>query len=439
MAGHVELTETEVKIIKLSVPNRDSVAFLSKVDEADRVAVVRKAVEVGLFCLERGQNAGDVEFVKRQVAELLGSVEKAVGKIPEETQRAILAKIGSDDGQVLSPVTEVVNQAKAETERKIKEVRDLLSNEIDPSKSTSTLGLALSAVKGLLDPTRTDSVQYRIEQAVNQVAQPNGSLAETVKRTVGDAIKPLQDEFNRFTQGLHGAEMVAEAMAGTTAKGPVWEDEVTVVLQQWAKMSGNSCEHVGADNQPGDFVVVVQDGWATAGPLRIVIEARDRQNAVGRQKIAQDLEPKFRERQAHVGIYVSKSQAGLAKEIGDWAEGQCNSGPWVACVGDHLITAIRFAIAQHRIKEMKQSQPEVDAGSIRGQVEAIRTSIRRIRTIKTKATNITQAAADIELESESLRKEVEGHLVDVEEALKKAAKPPMSVPAVASEEAVSVV
>jgi hypothetical protein len=120
----------------------------------------------------------------------------------------------------------------------------------------------------------------------------------------------------------------------------------------------------------------------------------------------------------------------LAKEIGDWAEGQCNSGPWVACSRENLLTAVRFAIVQQRLKEMKQSQPEVDAGDIKAQVDGIRTCIRRIRTIKTKVTNIKDAAGDIENESESLRREIEGHLSEVEGALLKARKPPEGITAV---------
>lgn len=436
MPNNVMVTDLEITILELSISNKDSAAFLLRVPEADRVPVLQKAIEVGLFCLERGQNAGDVEFVRRQIEGLLGSVEQAVGKIPDQARDALLAKIGTDDGQVLAPVKTAVNDAKTATEQRIREVRDLLANDLDPSKSTTVLGQALSAIRDLLNPKMEDSVQAKITSAVNQVALPNGSLAETVKKTVADAIKPLQIDVNRLTQELHGAEMVEDALAQTTAKGATFEDEVATSLQQWAKMSGsgNSVERVGTDNQPGDFVVVVNEPWATSGPIRIVIEARDRQNALGKQKVAQDLEPKFRERQAHSGIYVSKTQAGLGREIGDWAEGQCNSGPWVACTGENLLTAVRFAIVQQRLKEMRQSQPEVDAGDIKAQVDAIRTCLRRVRTIKTKVTNIRDTATDIEGESESLRKEVEGYLSEIEGALLKARKPPVSVSATVSDQ-----
>jgi hypothetical protein len=428
MASSVTISDSEIMILELSVSNKDSVAFLSRIPEADRTAVMQKAIEIGLFCLERGQNAGDIEFVRRHLGEMLNSVEGAVTEIPEKAKEALLAKIGTDDGQVLAPVRLAVDQATNATRDRIQEVRNLLANELDPSKSTTILGQALSAIRDLLNPQMENSVQAKITAAVNQVVLPDGPLAETVKKAVTGAIGSLQNDITRLTNEMHGEEMVEDALAQTTAKGMTFEEEVAVMLQQWAKNagSGNSVDHVGTDNQPGDFVIVVAEPWAAGGPLRIVVEARDRQDHVGKQRIAQDLEPKFRERQAHFGIYVAKTQAGLAKEVGDWAEGQSSSGPWVACLSENLLTAVRFAVVQQRLKELKQAQPDIDAADIKGKVDAIRTCIKRITTIKTKVTNIRGSADDIERESMSLQTEIASHLSEIETALR-ARKLPESI------------
>jgi hypothetical protein len=424
MPSRVDLSEAEIRIVELSICNKDSIGFLARIPEADRVSVVQKAVEIGLFCLERGENAGDLEFVRRQINELLGSVEIAVRDIPKNTESALLGKIGVENGQVLAPVKVVVDQAKRETQNRIDEVKSLLANDLDPSKSTTVLGQALSALRDLLNPQKVDSVQYRIDEAVNKVVKPDGALADVVKTTVVQAMKPLENEVNRLTSEFRGQEKVEEALAETPAKGPKYEDEVGVELQSWAKMTGYLVEYVGPDNQPGDYVINVEDEWGATGPFRIVLEARDRQSAFGKQKIAQDLEPKFRERSAHAGIYVSKTLAGLAKEVGDWAEGQCNSGPWIACTNEHLLTAVRFAIVHHRFKEMKQAQPEIDAADIKTRIGSIRTSLQRITTIKTRVTNIREAATGIENESDHLRKEIQGQLSEIEESLHRARKAP---------------
>lgn len=431
MADCVVASDSEILIHELSISNKDSVAFLLRIPEPDRIPILQKAIEVGLFCLERGQNAGDIEFVRRHIADMLNSVEGAVTDIPEKAKEALLAKIGTDDGQVLAPVRLAVDQATNATKERIQEVKDLLANDLDPSKATTVLGKALSAIRDLLNPQMKGSVQALISDAINGIVQPEGTLAKAVQLSVASAVGSLQNDVNRLTQELHGAEMVEDALAQTTAKGTTFEDEVAVTLQQWAKMSGNgnSVDRVGSDNQPGDFVIVIAEPWATTGPFRIVVEARDRQDHAGKQKIGQDLESKFRERQANFAIYVSKTQAGLGKEIGDWAEGQCISGPWVACSNENLLTAVRFAVVQQRLKEMKQAQPEIDAGDIRAQIDAIRTCAKRITAIKTKVTNIRTSADGIEEDSNSLKREIEGHLTEIEAALK-TRKPPESVPTI---------
>ena len=48
---------------------------------------------------------------------------------------------------------------------------------------------------------------------------------------------------------------------------------------------------------------------------------------------------------------------------------------------------MRFLIGQRRLASLRAS-PEVDSGSIEQQVEAIRTALGRIRTIKTKVTEL---------------------------------------------------
>jgi len=68
-----------------------------------------KAIEVGVFCLERGRTAQDTDFVKRKMTELLSQVEQAVVDIPARTEKTLLRQIGADDGQVLSPVKKLVN------------------------------------------------------------------------------------------------------------------------------------------------------------------------------------------------------------------------------------------------------------------------------------------------------------------------------------------
>ncbi len=425
MSDSILLTDEQLTIVCLTISNRDAIGFLRQVPEIEREAVVAKALEVGLFCLERGRNTQDLDYVKRQVQELLQKVESTVSGVPGTTERALLGKLGTENGQVLAPVKALIEASSVAAKSRIDEVKELLANDLDPKSGTSTLGVALSKITTLLDAKHGDSVQSAVTKALSSVADADGAIALTMKRCVEDSVRPLKEEIDSLSRQLSGAKMVEDALANTPGKGKTFEELVAEGLGNWAKSSGGRVERVGEDNQPGDFIIEFYDDASGALSLRVVIEARDRQTPHGRQKITQDLAPKFRHRNAHAAIHVSKTTAGLAKEIGDWAEGHCDGGPWVACTHEQLTLALRFVVVEHKIRKLREARPDVDTSVIYAQSQAIRTSLGRIKTIKSKVTNLRTTTTDIENEAESLKADISGALATIEEALRQEKKPPV--------------
>src|SRR5437016_13489852 len=80
VASHaiIALLPNGIRISNLDVPRKDIADFLAKVDEDDRGDMIARAVEVGVFCLERARNNSDLEYVRRQVEGLLSRVESAI-------------------------------------------------------------------------------------------------------------------------------------------------------------------------------------------------------------------------------------------------------------------------------------------------------------------------------------------------------------------------
>ena len=124
------------------------------------------------------------------------------------------------------------------------------------------------------------------------------------------------------------------------------------------------------------------------------------------------------ERSADYGIYLSNHQDGLAKEIGEWAEGESSMGSWIATTDDSLTNAVRFLVLNHRIAAMKSETPEIDITAIEPQLERIRTSLRRITNINKRVTSIRQDADCITQESDVLRDEIRGAILQVEDSLR---------------------
>src|SRR6266403_1957162 len=96
-----------------------------------------------VFLLDRAITITDLEVPRKDVADFLRSVEEprveaTVQRIPDDTQKALVEKIGTNNGQVLAPIKEMIDSASRLTAEKVKEVRTLLTQEIDPEKETST-------------------------------------------------------------------------------------------------------------------------------------------------------------------------------------------------------------------------------------------------------------------------------------------------------------
>jgi hypothetical protein len=296
-------------------------------------------------------------------------------------------------------------------------VADLL----DPTKESCSVGKAIKTVSDMLDPHRIDSVQGSLEAAITKVTGEDGVLAKSVKAVVADAIKPLKEEVDALGKEIRGQEAAEEALMQTTQKGISYEEEIVERLQPWAAAVGAQLQHVGGDNRPGDVLLTLTGTSICTTDVRLIIEARDRKTPVGRKGLSDDMTVKMTERSANAAIYLSRGPDGLAREVGDWCEGESESGPWVATTDQHLLTAIRFVLALHRLRTLRSDQPELDGAAIENQIGRIRTALNRIKNINRRVTDVRSTAEDIGTEATGLRDEIRDALMALEDAIRQSA------------------
>jgi hypothetical protein len=412
------LGESSLLIDRLEITRRDVVDFFCRLPEDEREPTLIHAIEVGVFCLERAQMSRDTEFVRRQVQGLIADVDKAATRIPGAIEAALSAKIGTGDGQVLEPMDRAVKAAEAAVANKLGEVRKLFADELDPGKETGALGKALRTVRDLLDPRREDSIQGAVRAAVYGITGVDGPLAKAVRDVVTEAVKPLKDEVDGLAKEVRGREAAREALEQTTQKGATYETRVVEELQAWATMMGAQAEHVGVDNRPGDVLVVVTQGSLLGEPLRIVVEARDRQTPAGRKVIADTIAQAIRERETDSGINVSATRTGLGSDIGDFAEGETEVGRFVACTHENLRLALRLLLIQARLDRESSASSEVNKGLLLDQMARVRTALERIKTINRRVTEVRGGADGIEEEARALREEIRDALTKMEDAIR---------------------
>jgi len=222
--------------------------------------------------------------------------EKASQLIPEKVETALIGKVGVDDGQVLAPLKSIVNDISKVLAERVKEVKDLLSQEIYPSKETTTLGKAFKTLKDMLDPKEMTRFRGVIELALGRVTTEDGALAKAVKSVVAESVRSLADEVSKLSMEIRGQTTADEALANTAAKGVTYEEESIVRLHGWAQVVGAQAEYVGGDNKPGDILVAIPLTSLPGTDMKTVIEVRYRQSPKGRKQISDDLSAAMAER-----------------------------------------------------------------------------------------------------------------------------------------------
>jgi hypothetical protein len=228
---NVDVSETGIRIVALEIRSREIATYMSAVPEEERPRALAHALKVGVSCLNRARAGNDLDFVKREVDGLLSGVQSALGRIPVETQKQLAAKIGTGEGQLLAPLQLLVQEVSKAASERVEGIRGLLQERVDPDKESSSHSRALRALRDLLDPRRSDSIQASLNAAVRLATSERGPLAKAVQDGVAESLKPLEEKVNDLTKEVVRKEVAAEFLDQTTKNGPTSEEEVVSGLQ----------------------------------------------------------------------------------------------------------------------------------------------------------------------------------------------------------------
>jgi hypothetical protein len=326
-SARIAIADGQVIVENLAIPNQVIVDYLQAKPEEEWPNSFIEAAEVGIFCLERANATRDLDFVRQQIQQQVALVIGELGKIPANLQVELLKKIGNQDGQVLAPISALINTTDKVLRDKLALMQNLLDGQLAPRRTDTTLGNALASISGLLDSNREDSIQKVLEKAVESISKADGALALAVKTVLDSQLKPIQEELIRLGHQISGQAATENALSETTAKGTAFEKDLLPGVQCWAKFVGGRVEHVGGDNQAGDIVVSVSEFSTFSDSFTIVIQARDEKTPRGHKQISDEVAKALARRAGHFGIYVSKTPTGLAREIGDCLKATLATGP----------------------------------------------------------------------------------------------------------------
>jgi hypothetical protein len=138
----------------------------------------------------------------------------------------------------------------------------------------------------------------------------------------------------------------------------------------------------------------------------------------GRKQISDKLTDAMAERNATAGIYLSRFQDHLAKEIKGWCEGACDRGPFIATTEENLTAAVRLVLVLQRLARLRAASREVEVRGVENEITRIRLALRHVTNINTKVTEGYEALEAIRTEAYALRADVQSALTCIEDALR---------------------
>lgn len=418
--SQIEVRNDCIIIRNLEIRLFDAVDYLQQLPEYEHEDFCRNALEVGFFCLQRTQTRSDTEFVKRQFDSLLSELYAAVGTIPNTIEAKLADKIGTNEGQLLAPIQGQINLITAVLNARLEAVTNFLNQEFNPSQETSVFGSAVQKIQNLLDDKRSDSLQGIFSAAIANITAENSVLAKSVKSVVAEAVKPLASEVDKLAQQIREQELVESVLEQTIAKGAIYEEVVLAELQKWSKTCGAEISYVGDDNRPGDILIKLTSNSVVGTDITIILEARNRESERwGRTKISRHLETAMARYEANCAIFLSHSNRGLGKDVGDFGQGECQYGFWVATHHDMMNIAIQFLILRQQLTSQQTFNSQIDGATIESQVQRIESSLKHITQINTYLTETEKNTEGIREQAKALRKEIRSSLEAITQAISK--------------------
>lgn len=221
---------------------------------------------------------------------------------------------------------------------------------------------------------------------------PTNNLMEELKGRIGDVISHIDQELGR-----------EEMRQISPHKGDDFEEQVGKLLTNWVAGPLADVQHTGAvsgalgDSKKGDFVVTTDEGY------RLAIEVKDWTSSISKNEMDEYLDEAIRNREADCGLFVLKYATAIPQtEMGWFHEFDPQKGVVVLSEDqddDINPQFLQFAIDWMSVRA-RQAQREldtdVDVDWIDEQLTELKDEIEDSQDLRDQATNIKQAASDLE-------------------------------------------
>ncbi len=418
-------------ILQLRIEDSEVVEWLGRLtgDEGERIETVKRALKVGIVAMSSAFISGTSQTIREALERWRSEVESMVTGAIQQSREQIVQKVTEQfDRQITTSFIDRIDRITHDTTDRIKtwmdDLEKRLEKRIDPNLPDSWLGIVqgtVDALKNEFDPSREGSYLWRIRDTLSEFYGRDGEAAKCIAETIEQTFKPLKDTLEQIRQGV---DEIKVRLGGTaTQRGLAFEREsVKALLERATSVTGDECEHVGADNRPGDWLINVLHGSISSRKTigRIVIEVRDTQQT--RTQVLQSLDNAIATRNADVGILLfarpDQNPYGISFSVLDE-----NYSKMVA-VWDENGANLNFAYQLARLCILEKhfrSAARVDWTNLRQQVQDIFNEVNRMDELERQTRLAKERAEDAEEICREIRNNLLRRITRLQEAITTAA------------------
>jgi hypothetical protein len=404
MKSSVTISPDGIVVHELELRDPQLTAFVADRDPAERVALVERALRIGLMTICNAGVSLTTDVVKAEFARLTERLEQTHARAAEALEQQLRANFGDTDGRLPRTLeTFLGDEGK---------LHRLVGDLFDPNRREGAMGQLTtllakyfdgdaSQLARLLDPTREGSPLHQFRNEMT------GEF-----RLLRERLAALEA----------GEKARVEERAKGTAKGGDFEDALEARLGEMARGLGDLLERTGAEagdalrNKKGDFVLGIDPTRTRGVDLRVVIEAKGR--TVSLRRFSAELAEAKENRRAAVALAVftpAGAPTGVAPLTVIGSDVYCVYDP-EADDATALEAAVRLARAL-ALASLRESSVQLDVPAVQEALAEIVRQVGEVTGMKSRMTSISNAATDVSRTLDAMRMGILRSVKDVEAQL----------------------
>ena len=284
----VRVDGDRIVVERLVLADAALASSLAERDEADRPAVVERALRIGLLALQEASTSMDVDVVRREFDKLMAQTTAANEQAARAVEEVLRANFADGDGRLPRTLEKFLGDRGA--------LQPFVTDLFDETKRDSAIGRIggllgqyfdgdASKLAQLLDPTRLGSPLHQFR---------------------GEMTEGFKDVTERLAAIEAASRARADERSRSAAKGGDFEDVLEAMLGDLARGSGDLVDRTGtetgsvAGSKKGDFVITLDARLTRGADVRVVVEAKDR--AMSQRAMREELREARENRGAAVAV-----------------------------------------------------------------------------------------------------------------------------------------